>query len=423
MYNKIMDLKDKKVAVIGYGISGKAAVDFLISEGANVILYNQEEIEVDGVKLRIDNILEEGVELLVSSPGVPQDHVLLVQAKENNIKVRNDITLFLDVWDYRGKVIGVTGSNGKSTTVSLLHEALNKLGVKNYLGGNIGIPPLTFYQDLNEGDIVILELSSYQLESFNESHYVDLATITNITENHLDRYGGSWEKYVDAKLNIVKDGHTKIFVEGENEGINKYVLQKVTNNEVTKIFYDEVKDLSLSLIGEHNKLNAGIVIAVLKYLGFDKADSIGAIKGFRGLEHRIEKITEIDGVTFINDSKSTSPDAVLKALDAVTDKKNVILIIGGAHKGASFDVVKDKLEEVVKKVVVLPGPAKDILTEINNSICVDNLDEALIEAVKSSEEGDIVLLSPGASSKGYYKSFEDRGNQFKNKVLNLKNDR
>lgn len=467
MYNRIMDYKDKNIAVFGLGITGKAVVNFLHKKEANVFVYDDksfEEIDSEFLEKFTDRVSFVGtkrelgdVDLLVVSPGVKPSHIIYQNAIAKNIPIKNDINLFLDEWDSRGPVVGVTGSNGKSTVVTLLYEAVKSAGENVFLAGNIGDSPLDFFdKEIKDGTIVVLELSNYQLELFDENYFVDVAIITNISDNHLDRYNGSITKYAGAKLNILKPGHTKLVTNFDNQGIQRYILpssvatkcetffvsikeepQFIKNDGVymvgekliikesgeEKVSFENVNEVAL--IGVHNLYNIACVLEVVNLLGIDVSKVESKVREFKGLEHRIEYVDTINDIKYINDSKSTSPDATAKALDAVANKKNVILISGGDSKGVEYSSLKDYFNEFVKYLILLPGDAGEKFIKISSQFGipykeVPSMKKAVSVSVKIAEPGDIVLLSPGTSSLNLFKGFEDRGEQFKDLVNKIK---
>lgn len=455
-----MNYDGKNIAILGLGITGKAVLKFLYNKQVKLTVYEdsaKDNVDKDILKnypnctyyFNGEKDILNNEDLLVVSPGVKSTHPLYADAILRSIPVKNDINLFLDEWEERGPIVGVTGSNGKSTIVSLLYDVISKSGNKVLLGGNIGESPLEYLEkEINHGTIIILELSNYQLELFNHDYFVDIAIISNITDNHLDRYDDGIEGYVKAKLNIIKEGHTKVIVDFDNPGIKKYILPKIGKRDVSFISLKEDIDIinhkgiyltndnlvikdgeeittifknvsNRNLIGEHNLYNIACSIGVLNLLDIDLNSNVEKlIREFKGLEHRIEFVKEIDGVKYINDSKSTSPDALAKALDSVASPKRVVLISGGDSKGVEYYSIKDYFNQFVKYLILLPGDANKKLIKIAQEFDIDFREvSSMKEAVSISKEvsvsGDTVLLSPGTSSLNIFKGFEDRGEKFK----------
>lgn len=461
-----MKLSGKKVAVLGYGIVGKASLKYAAQEGALVTLYDnrvyedfdKEEIrylEESRADLRLGSDGFDGLsdfDLIISSPGIDPKQESISSAVESGVKLYTDISLFLEVWNGNGPVIGVTGSNGKSTTVSLIDEALRSAGRETRLGGNIGTSPLTWLTDGEEimyGTYIILELSSYALEYFNDNHYVDILVFTSFSENHLSRHNDSMEEYAQMKCRSIKKGETKVILSIDDKILDKYVVpvikdfdlvtvtleQSVLNNNhlyiddnalhfrdekgVSENIFNKLDDRKMK--GVHNLYNIAYTICVLKLLDIDVSESEKSIRGYRGLPHRIEFIRDIEGVGYYNDSKSTSPDATLKALDTLGEHNNIVLIAGGVDKGVSYTSWKESLHQFVKHMIILPGPAEEKLELLSEMVelettIVSNMEEAIHKAKDISSEGDTVLLSPGAASLNMWNSFEERGDEFRNIV-------
>ncbi|MFT5179965.1 MAG: UDP-N-acetylmuramoylalanine--D-glutamate ligase [Candidatus Paceibacteria bacterium] len=463
-----MEIKDQKIAIIGFGVSGQGAGDYLIKKGAEVHYFDErDESKIDEVTLSIfkdkgfkfflaDNYSDhddlEGYDILLVSPSVSETHPKVLSAKDKNIPVHLDVTMFLELWNKKGPVVGVTGSNGKSTVASLLHEVLQSCGRRSHLGGNIGTSPLTWIDKTKEGDVIIIELSSYQLKFFNDSHYADIAVITNISNNHLDKHNNSFSEYAETKLKIASQSNTELIIDLDNEGIQKYIVPNLKGFDVfpvsLKTEYKEASDDGVYtnakgdivvndkvvfganteriIMGEHNFYNIAYVLAVLHKLEVE-CDATKAISSFEGLRHRIQKVTEIEGVTYVNDSKSTSPDATLKALETLTTgKKNIVLISGGNNKGATYEILETIFRENIKVVIFTAGPAKEQLIKIlDEGVIVetaDSMKDAVEIAKDRSTAGDIVLLSPAAASNmEMFKNFEERGDMFVTEVSKYEN--
>ncbi len=454
----------KKVAVIGFGVSGQAISRYFINKKYQVFLFEtkkkvdfndeilQQFPEVD-FNFETNDFDESNFDLIMISPGVPLDLPVLIRAKQKNIPIKNDVTLFIENWRGSGPIVGVTGSNGKTTIVNLLYQYIKQIGEKVVLAGNIGNSPLDELGKHPQGTIIILELSSYQLESFDTSHYLDICLISNLSSNHLDRYGGSMDKYAEAKMRGIDNQKTKTIICGDDFGIKKYVLPKlkaknvslvsletssdqIFNNGVYSnedgdlfVFYDNKSKIVFSdvsnrqLVGLHNLYNIAMVYAILSELNINLNRS-EIIRKFKGLEHRIEFVREINGVKYINDSKSSSPEATRVALESVSNDKNIVLILGGNDKGMSFNSLVPVVEESVKVIFLLPGEIetkiKKTFSDLNIEIInVENLEQAISRANMVAQKGDVVLLSPSATSFKLYKNYEERGEHFKEIVNNL----
>jgi UDP-N-acetylmuramoylalanine--D-glutamate ligase len=465
-------MKYKNVLVLGFGVTGKAIVNFLIHREIKHTVIDSKSMEsFDQVLIEkcqksnftnfifnandLENISD--YDLVMTSPGVSYLHnPILQKALAQNIEIKNDVTLFLEEWKKIGKTIGVTGSNGKSTIVTLIHQMISASGANSILVGNIGKSPLDYLIDEQEAEtIAVIELSSYQLESFKPEHVVDVAVISNLSSNHLDHYDGDFQKYADAKIRIANPQKTKLIINIDNDETNKFLGQKLKeykNNlypvslktDITEaiqngaysnaqgniyvqanhdIEFDYIK--GLHVFGQHNLYNIAMALLAFDLIGLEYDAKIEkAIRNFSGLEHRIEFVREIDEVKFINDSKSTTPDSTRVAIESFGQDKNVVLIMGGDDKDMNFNVLAPYLEQYVKKLILLPGSAeKKILNlcELAEVKCenVADMSEAVKKSKELSEAGDTVLLSPSSSSLNMFKNFEHRGTEFKKWVNDL----
>ncbi|MCB9805530.1 UDP-N-acetylmuramoyl-L-alanine--D-glutamate ligase [Candidatus Nomurabacteria bacterium] len=460
---KQVNFKNKKVLILGLGVTGVSAFKYLQSRGAKVIviddlsadklpadvldLVQDCEAQFFGGEIPPDDLMTI-TDLLVVSPGVSSSHIVYKEALTQGVEIKNDINLFLDEWNCSNRVVGVTGSNGKSTIVSLLGHIMESCGIAHKVAGNLGNSPLDFLTEnkLTGDEVIVLELSNYQLELFNSDYFVDIAVITNISNNHLTRYGGSIESYAEAKGNIIKSNHTSLIVEGDNEGIQKYILPIVKPKDLYKvslsikdydasetgiysdndgnlvfrsskgkneIVFDNVSDRKL--FGRHNLYNIGDAILVCKLLDINSGTVSEPIRNFEGLAHRIQFVAESNGIRFINDSKSTSPDATVKAVESLSNGKNIILIAGGVSKVDHYREWRKIFSENIRNTILLPGNASDQIIEearVGNYVKVDNMQEAVSKAFESAKEGDVVLLSPGAGSQNLFKDFNERGTEF-----------
>jgi UDP-N-acetylmuramoylalanine--D-glutamate ligase len=310
-------------------------------------------------------------------------HRLVVLAQSSNIECITDINTFLRIFraEYpQGKVISVTGSNGKSTTVSLMYQALLSAKVDVYLGGNIGTSPLDFFDEIKTPQpIIILETSSYQLEYMKDVDYFDIACILNLSDNHLNRYGGKKELYAQAKLGGIDSEHTHALLNLDDAYTQKYIIPHVPTKRVLPIQFEHVQNegvmtlennsivysdseestvylsdtSKMRLRGLHNIYNAAFVCGVLHILDIEPAQDIQkALYEFSGLIHRVQYVDSIQDITYINDSKSTSPDATVKALETLGVSKNIILISGGNDKDISYESMSDTWTDYVKALIL-----------------------------------------------------------------------
>ncbi len=444
--------KYNKIAILGFGITGQSAIRYFSQIGVKEIHVFERQTEeafskntlagsfrLPGVDIHFGSDVIENIsdfDMLMASPGIPLSHPSIQAALKNNVTVHNDITYFLKEWRKIGPIVGVTGSNGKSTTVSLLHHVLNTISRPNILVGNIGNSPLAdLLKEHKPGTIVITELSSYQLELFKNDDYVDIAVITNLTENHLDRYEGKMQLYADAKMKIAHPDATELILVTDDAGTQKYILPKVNKKMVQAISLSDLSSEAQqfadpenrALKGEHNLYNIAMVVEVLKKLDIKiDAQVAEAIRTYAGLEHRLEFVRELDGVRYINDSKSTSADSMRVALEALGDQKNIVLLAGGSDKGGTFNSVSDHFNQYVKFIVTLDGYDSTV-KKIRDTATKNGIETAhamnMAEAVKIARDhaktGDTVLLSPGGGHIFHLANFEVSGRTFKEEVNKL----
>ncbi|MEN9921298.1 MAG: UDP-N-acetylmuramoyl-L-alanine:D-glutamate ligase [Candidatus Parcubacteria bacterium] len=465
LHMKGLHIQKNKITVIGFGVSGISVARYFLKQNIAVEVFEDKK-ETDFNKESISEFLSNSLfsihfsdseyvpniqdsDYVIASPGVHTDHRIILLAIEKDVEFITDINAFSRIFRTQypqGKIISVTGSNGKSTTVSLMYEVLRSASLDVYLGGNIGTSPLDYLENIKtDNPIIILETSSYQLEYLKQEDYFDVACILNLSDNHLDRYHGKKELYAQAKLGGIDKEKTKVIVNYDDEYSKKYILPNliadtvlgvefehvrtsnvitVENNEIfftdgnTKVVYvSNVKKLKIK--GLHNVYNSAFVAGVLYFLEILPSSNIEeGFYTFKGLEHRIQSVRYIQDVEYINDSKSTSPDATIKALEALGTSKNIVLISGGMDKDISYDSMQQVWGDYVRSVVFLPGNANKKLKKLALDTGVEDLGEvatmkeAVNVAYNSSKSGDTVLLSPSTASFASFKSFEDRGNQF-----------
>jgi len=444
-----MDFKGKKVLVVGLARSGMAAIKVLTTLGATITLSEskkKEDIkELDTLLSLGVNIVDQSLEvadgdydLCVKNPGVHNDIPFMVRLYERGIKVITEIELAFQVAKPQ-HFVAITGTNGKTTTSTLCHEILKaKFGDKAHLCGNIGIPLCEIVMNenlLNEaGHYITLEISNYQLVNIDEFH-PDVATIINLTPDHIDVHG-TLDAYYKAKTEVYRNmDQADTFILNKDDAtvveytdkypvpatVKSFSLDNTDADNFVKdgyIFINGEKVLSLDAIrlpGKHNLQNVMIAVSIAKTLGIENDIIETAVKNFIGVEHRIEFVRELRGVKYYNDSKGTNTDATVTALKAFD--RGVILLVGGFEKGLPMDDVKAELGPV-KKVIGFGACGPRLVRDLvgGDGIVVDTLDEALAEAVKISESGDTVLLSPTTSSFDQYSCFEERGDHFKKLV-------
>ena len=411
--------------MVGAARSGVALALHLTARGEQVrVVDRKPEAELlstiaqmpSSVELRLggydDGVLE-GVDIVYASPGVPWDSELLNQARAKGIPVSSEIDLFLKLC--KGTVVGITGTNGKTTTTALTGEVLSAGERPVIVGGNIGDTVLDRVEDISPGHWVVLELSSFQLESVERPH-LHVGVILNITPDHLDRHH-TLDRYMDLKARAIE------FAEPDDYAVlnsrDELVRGLASRTRGRVVWFDQHQPLPpMSLPGRHNMENALAAAAVGRIAGLSDETINAAIRSFKGVEHRLELVGEWAGVRWFNDSKATNPDAGRVALNAFPGAP-VILIAGGY--GGGFDLrewVADVLAHA--EAVVLIGASADDLAEAlrdhPNVLRAQSLEEAVSIAAGLARQGGVVLLSPAYKSFDMFKDFEDRGNQFKELV-------
>lgn len=400
-------LKDKKILILGFGREGKVTYEFIkryvkckalgIADKTHINLPEKVYSGEDYLK-EIDDY-----DVIIKSPGIP-----FFDIEKYKDKVTSQTELLLKV--NSKNVIGITGTKGKSTTTSLIFNILNQAEVDCRLIGNIGIPPFSCLEDINENTVLVCEMSSHQLENLTVSPHISV--ILNIFEEHLDHYN-SYEEYQLAKVNIFR--HQKkddvVIYNYENELVKEYVAKYA--NGIKRTFPYEY-NVETKLIGEHNKANVMAARLVAKELKISEDSIRNTIKEFNGLAHRLEFIGEFDGIKYYNDSISTIPEATIQAIESLKDVDTVL--IGGLDRGIHYDSFISYLEQSdVKNIILMYDTGKKIFDKINSdgAVYVKDLEEAVMLAKKVTKKGKACLLSPAAASYGFFKNFEERGERFK----------
>jgi UDP-N-acetylmuramoylalanine--D-glutamate ligase len=408
--------------VVGAARSGVALANHLTSKGEHVLLIDRRS-EADlaeaiaqlpaGVELRLGAYNEgvlDGVDTVYASPGVPWDAELLERARERGIPVSSEIDLFLRLCS--GTVVGITGTNGKTTTTALTGAVLAAGDRPVIVGGNIGDTVLDRVSEITPRHWVVLELSSFQLESVQEPH-LHVGVILNITPDHLDRHG-TFERYVDLKARAIEfAGADDFAVLNGHDDVTRRLAERTRAHVV---WFDQHRPIPpMPLPGRHNVENALAAAAVGRIAGLSDDAINAAIRSFKGVEHRLELVGEWQGVRWYNDSKATNPDAGRVALSAFPNTP-VVLIAGGYGSGFELgDWLADVLANV--EAVVLIGASASALAEALRNhpkvVRASDLDEAVDVAAGLARPGGVVLLSPAYKSFDMFKDFEDRGRHFK----------
>lgn len=472
----MVELK-KKVAVLGLGIENLALTNFLLQKGAQVTVCDRRTprqlgerytaLRNFGVDFRLGPSYLEGLDdfqVLFRSPGLPLFQPELIAAKQHGVEITSAMRLFVALCPC--PIIGVTGTKGKGTTAALIHRMLvasqHRRGGQTYLGGNIGIAPFSFFPQLSADDVVVLELSSFQLEDMVES--VPVAVVTNITEDHLTaadpdnpNYHRSREAYVQAKTNLFRHQDPSGVTILNNEDPTCRTLRELvpgtlllygssalspgawyepTASGQYKLFWNltgEPEELigsdRIKLRGEHNLLNIAAAALAAAQAGADRESIVGAISTYKGLEHRLEYVATVDGVQYFDDSFATAPEPTIVALRAFQEP--IVLIAGGVDKGADYRPLVEEIIASSVKAVVLIGKMGSVLKELIIGLGAEkgkvpllveggtNMATVLAVTQEIARPGDVVLLSPACASFDLFKNYKERGDLFKQEVLAL----
>ncbi len=443
--------ENKKILILGMARSGYEAAKLLIKRNNTVFINDLKkeqdinhikELEELGVKVILGehpgDLLTSEFDYLIKNPGIRNDHKYVKLANDLNIPVINEVEMAYTLMPKDISLIGITGSNGKTTTTSIIYEIIKSSGKRVHLTGNIGFPLSSFVEKIKEKDIVIMEISVQQL--FNVKKFkTDISVLTNLYPVHLD-FVGNYDNYINIKKRVF-NYHTKkdyAVLNFDNNDVmkikNDIMSDKVYFSSVkenvngcyikdNRIYYFDQKIINISelkLKGKHNYENIMCAILVAKKLDVDTDTIRKVLKEFKGVEHRNEYVGKINGRIFYNDSKSTNVVSTQTALTAFDE--NVILLLGGLDRGHSFDELTEYMNNV--KLVISYGETKTRIKSLCDKLgikCIvaDELINATNEAYNNSEENDIILLSPACASWDQFKDFEERGNKFKEYINKL----
>ena len=453
----VQALKGKSIAVIGIGISNRPLIELLLEKGCNVTACDRrsfEELGEEGIKLRslgakfslgedyLENLTQD---VIFRTPGLMPFDKHLQKAREQGSIITSEMEAFFSLCPC--KIAAITGSDGKTTTSTIISELFKAAGYKVHLGGNIGNPLLCEVPDIKKDDIAVLELSSFQLHSM--MCRPDIALITNLTPNHLDKHL-NFQDYIDAKMSIFlhqredarlvlnfDDEHTEYYKSNAHSAISYFsdkslipsgvicedgVIYRVKDSRRKKIM--DAKDIKIP--GEHNVLNYLAAFEVVDGLVSDELCRQVAMS-FGGVAHRLEQVRILDGVTYINDSIGSSPTRTIAGLNAL--KKKPVLIAGGYDKKIPFEGLGDEICLKAKSLFLTGATAEKICEAVKNSKyyaesgievkIIEDFKEAVLAAAKSAESGDTVLFSPACASFDHFKNFEERGNYFKKIIMEI----
>jgi UDP-N-acetylmuramoylalanine--D-glutamate ligase len=444
----------KRLVVLGGGESGVGTAILGKKEGYDVFVSDFGKIKDNYIQVLIDNEIawEEGkhteelilnADVVMKSPGIPEKVPIVQKLIEKGISVISEIEFAAPFT--KAITIGITGSNGKTTTTMLTYHLLKSAGLNVGLGGNIG---KSFAQQVAEEqfDSYVLEISSFQLDGIID-YKPHIAIITNISPDHLDRYDYKFENYIESKFRITmnQDENDYLIYDSDDEAITNWLKNNktkaqlipfsITKNHKMKAYLNDNK-MEINIIneeefvleteyialeGKHNLKNAMAATSVAKLMKIRNATIRESLSNFQGVEHRLEKVLKIQNVQYINDSKATNVNAAFFALESMINP--TVWIVGGVDKGNDYNELMSLVREKVKAIICLGVDNKKILDVFGNvvdmMIEVSSMEDAVKMAQRLTEKGDTVLLSPACASFDLFENYEDRGNQFKQAVRNL----
>ncbi len=448
-----MEISGKKVLVFGCGISGEAAAGLLSEQGAEVILYDgNEKLEKEEIRKKVPSDVRivlgafpeqftENLDLMVISPGVPTDLPVVEKMRSKGIPIWGEIELAYRC--AKGDVLAITGTNGKTTTTTLLGEIMKNWKESVFVVGNIGKPYTDIAQETSEDSVIVAEMSSFQLETVH-SFRPKVSAILNITPDHLNRHH-TMEAYIAAKERIAENQTSSDFcilnyeddeLRKFGERVNAEVLYFSSRRKLNRGVYLDgdlivcgidgcipvCRTGELQILGVHNYENVMAAVAMAYVYGVPMEVIRKTLGEFRGVEHRIEFVAEKNGVAYYNDSKGTNPDAAIRGIRAMN--RPTVLIGGGYDKDSSYDEWIQAFDGKVKKLVLLGATREKIADAaaragFHDVVMADTLEEAFAKCVEYAQPGYAVLLSPACASWGMFKNYEERGDKFKELVDQL----
>lgn len=446
MYKKIIEkLANKNIAILGFGKEGKSSYNFIRRYSDQFItILDKNDILKDNPYLKDDKNLKiitgdnyldnlDKYDLVIKAPGI-----VMIGVDLTNVNITSQLELILEV--DRNNIIGITGTKGKSTTSTLLYNVIKDQNENTFLLGNIGNPILDYIEQFDDKSILVIEISSHQLEFVKESPHI--AVVLNLYQDHLD-HTGTLEKYYSDKMNIFKfqDGNDIAIYDGDNDNIikmlednaylsNIYSFKVNSKSDIyvmdNKIYYkDEViydGNMKRNLIGSHNLKNIMVVLLICELLGLDISKATNIINTFKPLEHRLEMVGTYNGITYFDDTIATIPEATINGINGLGNVDT--LIFGGMDRNIDYDNFIDFLSKCnISNLIGLPDTGHKICNILKdkcnkNIILVDTIDEAVDEADKYTKKDHVCLLSPAASSYNKFKNFEEKGNYYKNVIYN-----
>ena len=434
---------NKNVLIVGCGKSGISAAKLIEKKlKSKIYIFDEKPLKTKYTKLsfkKLEKIIKK-IDFAIKSPGFADNHPLLLKLKKNNIPIYSEIEIGISFLK-TSNIIMITGTNGKSTTTYLtyliLNEFLKKSKAKAILAGNIGIPITSVVNKIKKHDWVVIEISSYQIQ---DSNFLKpyIAAILNIKPDHIEHHG-SFKNYIKAKLKIFSNmDKDNILIINDDDKILKKIktnikILRFSTSHIADSYYKngkiivkkDKKILSFkpaNISGLHNIENQMASILISIYSGVDQKTIQKVLNNFNGLEHRVEFVKKINGVTYINDSKATNVDSTITALKAIGKKKNIYLILGGKHKNSPYKPLIPYIKKYVKKILAIGQARPLIFKDLKGTVDIidaKDIKNALKIAKNEAKKGDIVLLSPACASFDQFKNFEERGKKFKKWVNSL----
>lgn len=441
--------ENKKIFIFGLARSGYEAAKLLSKYNNEIIVCDKTDEDLEKInELKNLNIkfiktdtpedyLDNSFNCVIKNPGISNEHNCIKKAYKLNIDVINEVEVGYNFIKDKVKIIGITGSNGKTTTTTMIYEVMKKAGLPVILAGNIGYPLCSIVNDVKENDIIVMEVSDHQLLNV-KNFKTDISILTNLSEVHLD-FHGSYENYKNVKkkifnyhtknnfaiinignedvVNLTKDINSNIITFSSKDTADIYLEDKNIKYKDEKII--NINDVKIK--GIHNYENIMCLIAIQKIFNISNDVIKDYLSIFGGVEHRIEFVTSVNGRLFYNDSKATNTESTIVALKSF--ENNIILLLGGLDRGHSFEPLNPYLKNV--KNIICYGETKErikLWSNEQNIPCFvsDTLEQATKKAYEISEEQDVILLSPSCASWDQYKCMEDRGNEFKRIINELK---
>jgi UDP-N-acetylmuramoylalanine--D-glutamate ligase len=448
-----IELRKMRVLIVGLARTGVATALFCAKRNAIVTTTDLRsegelgdavaQLREAGVSLELGRHIEKtflAQDLIIPSPGVPANEPLLVSARSKKITVWGEIELAYRFME--GELIGITGSNGKTTTTTLVHHILSTAGRTAFLAGNVGTPLISFVESMDAGTVAVAELSSFQLELINKFR-PNIGVLLNLTPDHLDRHG-SMEAYAAAKARIFEnqteldaavlnaDDAPTVALAPKKPQVFWFSRKKmveqgacVQGEDIVIVHHGKeelvMKVAEIPLAGAHNVENVLAAVMAARLSEVDAATIAKAVKSFGGVEHRLEFVREVGGVKYYNDSKATNVDATLKALDAFPGR--ILVILGGKDKGSDYTVLQRPLREKAILTLLIGAAADKIEGQIAGSVAIERagtIERAVEIASQAAQRGDVVLLAPACASFDQFENYEHRGRVFKELVRALK---